>query len=65
VLGSAFERAPREVPGLDDARLISAGSFGGCAVRASGAVACWGSRRFGQLGDGETSGSADLSHVRW
>jgi alpha-tubulin suppressor-like RCC1 family protein len=35
---------------------MSAGQYNSCAVRSSGAVACWGENMFGQIGDG-TSGA--------
>ncbi|MBK6580764.1 MAG: hypothetical protein IPG17_32370 [Sandaracinaceae bacterium] len=40
------------IPGVDDALSVSVGQSHVCAVRRSGAVACWGSGGEGQLGDG-------------
>ena len=54
--GTSIERRlePGDVTGVDDATAISAGGSHGCALRASGRIACWGSNRNGQLGDGTT-----------
>ena len=67
VSGGISSSPPAEVPGLEDATTIAAGEYGGCAVRGTTgcAVVCWGSRRFGQLGDGLRQGSSLLSLVRW
>ena len=43
---------PRDVKGLVDAIDLSSSSHHVCAVRAGGAVVCWGSNASGQLGDG-------------
>lgn len=43
---------PRTVKGIDDAAQLALGEAHSCAVRASGAVACWGDNFNGQLGDG-------------
>jgi alpha-tubulin suppressor-like RCC1 family protein len=41
-----------QVPGIDDATAVAVGAHHACALRTSGAVACWGERRYGALGDG-------------
>lgn len=43
---------PLEVPDLTDAVDLALGRAHACAVRATGAVACWGENSQGQLGDG-------------
>ncbi len=48
--------SPVEVPGLADAIDIAAGASHACALRATGAILCWGSNVLGQLGDGSFSG---------
>lgn len=59
--GSTTNRpAPVDVQGLaSDVRAITAGGdySGGqtCAVKTNGSVVCWGSNRYGQLGDGTTT----------
>jgi len=45
--------APGPVKGLTDAVSISAGEGHACAIRKSGAIACWGSNDFGALGIGK------------
>jgi alpha-tubulin suppressor-like RCC1 family protein len=40
----------------DDAEEVASGSEHSCAIRESGAVVCWGSNLFGQLGDGGETG---------
>jgi alpha-tubulin suppressor-like RCC1 family protein len=42
------------VLGLTDAVQISAGHTSSCALRATGAVVCWGSNGYGQIGNGAT-----------
>jgi len=43
---------PVTVSGLSDAVKIAAGEYHTCALRATGAVACWGNGGSGQLGNG-------------
>lgn len=55
---------PQRVPGVDDAIAIAAGVSHTCIVHVSGAVSCWGSNFFGQLGDGtETRSSKPVKVV--
>jgi alpha-tubulin suppressor-like RCC1 family protein len=57
-LGDGTTEGPRLVPtpvsGLTDAIDIAVGDLHTCALRASGAVSCWGRNVSGQLGDGRT-----------
>jgi alpha-tubulin suppressor-like RCC1 family protein len=49
--GTTTERdTPFEVPGIDDATAVSAGSGSSCALRANGTVKCWGDSGYGQVG---------------
>ncbi|MBX3225463.1 MAG: hypothetical protein KF795_33465 [Labilithrix sp.] len=43
---------PQRVPGIDDAIAVASGVSHTCVVHRGGAVSCWGSNFFGQLGDG-------------
>ena len=45
---------PQAVVGVNDALAIASGNAHACIVKKDGAVACWGSNFFGQLGDGTT-----------
>lgn len=47
-----FPYFPIAVSGLVDATAISVGGTHACAVRATGALVCWGTNGNGQLGDG-------------
>jgi alpha-tubulin suppressor-like RCC1 family protein len=49
---SGVSPAPRLVGGLDDATAVASGDAHTCAIRAGGAVSCWGENYFGQLGQG-------------
>jgi len=44
----------RQVRGVRGATAVAAGGSHACAIAAAGAVVCWGSNEFGQLGDGTT-----------
>ncbi len=44
---------PVQVAGLSGAKQLAGDAFDNCAVLTSGAVWCWGVRRFGALGDGK------------
>jgi len=58
-LNAPFPSAvPTKLDGIDDASAVSAGPSSSCALRLSGAVACWGSNGSGQLGDGTNDSSA-------
>ncbi|MBL8685020.1 MAG: hypothetical protein JNK05_37940 [Myxococcales bacterium] len=54
---SSVELSGREVPGLTDVVHVTGGSEFSCALRASGAVSCWGANASGQLGNGTTTAS--------
>jgi alpha-tubulin suppressor-like RCC1 family protein len=47
-------KKPMTVVGLSDAVAMSIGGSHGCALRATGAVVCWGWNAWGQLGDGSS-----------
>jgi alpha-tubulin suppressor-like RCC1 family protein len=49
---SEVTRGPVMVAGLGDAVRLTAGRAHACAIRASGAVVCWGNGTQGQLGEG-------------
>jgi alpha-tubulin suppressor-like RCC1 family protein len=46
---------PLMTVGIDDAVQVDAGSLHGCALRATGEVACWGTNIDGQVGDGTST----------
>lgn len=52
-----------DLPGLSDAVAVAAGDEHSCALRASGAIACWGDNWNGQLGDGTTDDRATPTAV--
>jgi alpha-tubulin suppressor-like RCC1 family protein len=47
-----------KVSGLTDARSVTVGDFSSCALRTTGAVACWGLGSHGRLGNGSTTSSS-------
>ena len=47
---AAMDPVPADVAGLTDAVSLRAGAFHACAVRANGALACWGSNYFNERG---------------
>ena len=60
---SGNQSTPVTVVGLDDAVQVSAGFQHTCAVRATGAVMCWGYRARGRMGDGATTGGDEPTPV--
>ena len=59
-----FGRAkPMPVQGLDDATAISVNEWGGCALRDTGEVSCWGSLNFAEIGPGPFPGNGLLTTV--
>lgn len=48
----ACSKAPRRVPGIDDASRLFAGPFATCVERISGGIHCFGHDDVGQLGNG-------------
>ena len=55
--------APTTVTGLSSVVALAGGEAHMCALTTAGAVKCWGSDSFGQLGDGTTNNSAVLVDV--
>ena len=55
ILNDGMASTPQQVVNLSDAIAITAGSSYTCALRANGAVACWGRNDAGQLGDNTTT----------
>jgi len=49
------DSSPQEVLGLDDVVELHAGLGTTCAIGSTGALKCWGSNQYGQLGDGMAS----------
>jgi alpha-tubulin suppressor-like RCC1 family protein len=56
-------KVPQDVVGITDAVELASGVSHSCAIRRSGAVACWGLNTFGQLGDGTTQRSSSAVTV--
>lgn len=50
--------SPVAVTGIADASQVEAGNTTACALRAGGAISCWGSNYAGELGDGTTTHSS-------
>jgi alpha-tubulin suppressor-like RCC1 family protein len=59
VSSPAANPSPVTVVGITDAVAVSAGTSHTCAVRATGAVVCWGSDVSGALGDGTIAAPAN------
>lgn len=55
---------PVTVTGNHNFLAIAAGGRHTCALEASGAVWCWGANDFGQLGNGDTTGTASADPVQ-
>jgi alpha-tubulin suppressor-like RCC1 family protein len=55
---------PQPVPGIKDAKTISAGLSHTCVVHKTGAVSCWGANYYGQLGDGTQKSSSSPMKVK-
>ena len=55
-----FRSSPVTVPNLFGVVAVAAGDKHTCAILNDGAVKCWGSAQFGQLGEGSLGGSFDL-----
>jgi alpha-tubulin suppressor-like RCC1 family protein len=55
--GGACSATPVAVSGITNATHISAGRQAACALLATGAIQCWGTNDFGQLGNGTTISS--------
>ncbi len=60
----ANSTTPVDVLNLPDATSVSSGASHACALRANGAVVCWGDNLSGQLGDGTTTDSPQSVSVR-
>jgi alpha-tubulin suppressor-like RCC1 family protein len=59
---TADRSTPTTVDGITDATAIAVGTWSACAIRAAGAVSCWGyAGTYGILGDGTTTGSGSYS----
>ena len=54
---------PVEVQNMTDATAITAGGSHTCALRRTGAIACWGLNEYGQLGNGTTDSSSEPAEV--
>jgi len=60
-----YAARPRDIPWLAGATKIALGSDYGCAVMATGELACWGDNRDGQLGDGTMTNRRQATPVKW
>ena len=56
--GLSSSGVPLQIAGLSNVTAVSAGEGHSCAVRADGAVHCWGHGEYGELGQGSRAGSA-------
>ncbi len=57
-LGDELVATPRSIDGISRPASISVGFDASCVVRTDGAAQCFGDNRFGQLGDGTSTGGA-------
>jgi alpha-tubulin suppressor-like RCC1 family protein len=51
---------PTDIAGISDAVRVSVGEWHACALRRTGAVACWGRNDFGQLGRAAADRAVDI-----
>ena len=52
-----------EVLGITDATAITAGTFHTCALLQTGTIKCWGSNRYGRLGNGQMSSAEPTANT--
>ena len=57
----ADSSVPVRVTGITDATAITAAGAHSCALHRTGAISCWGSNQFGQLGNGTNGEDSDSS----
>jgi alpha-tubulin suppressor-like RCC1 family protein len=64
-LTDVISRTPVAATGLDDVIGLGTGYWHHCAVRASGAVWCWGQNESGELGTSVAGGSSNVPVATW